>query len=69
VAAGFMAEAETSAVGAAVIARALTERQTPLAELASAMKPAATVVTPGAEQAQYARLLERYINSLPRGES
>ena len=63
-----LTESETAGIGAAVLARGLVEPQTPLTELARAMKPSARPVLPGPDADRYAELCERYLHSLPPPE-
>jgi xylulokinase len=58
-------EPDTSALGAAVIARGLVDRDAGLAELSQAMAPPLRVVEPGPHSAFYHELLEEYLASLP----
>jgi len=58
-------EPDTSALGAAVIARGLVDRAAGLAELSQAMAPPLRVVEPGPHSAFYHELLEEYLASLP----
>ena len=53
-----------SAVGAAIIARSLTEADADLGALAGDMSPPARVVHPGPESERYHLLLAEYIGSL-----
>jgi len=59
-------EAETSALGAAVVARSMVEADANLAGLSEDMAPDVRVVTPGPAAAQYRRILEQYLAELPR---
>ncbi|HOX57355.1 MAG TPA: FGGY family carbohydrate kinase [Candidatus Paceibacterota bacterium] len=54
-----------SPLGAAIIARGLCERATPLAALAEAMAPSASRVEPGADAVAYRAAYETYLGSLP----
>jgi xylulokinase len=58
---------ETSAIGAAVLARAIVEPGTMLADLAQAMKPAVRRVAPGPGREVGRRLFEEYLASFRRG--
>jgi len=58
-------EADTSALGAAMIARALADERRDLAAIAREMASVAEPVGPGPDAAQYGRLLEEYLSSLP----
>jgi xylulokinase len=61
---------ETSALGAAVLARALAEPGTGLAALSDAMKPDTRTVLPGPGREQARRMAEEYRESFnPRGPS
>jgi len=59
------AEADTSALGAAMIARGLMEPRTPLAEIAAGMVPADHPVAPGPEAKRYRRMFDEYLAALP----
>ena len=59
------AEADTSALGAAMIARSLAEGSDDLARLSDEMAPQAKVFEPGADRARYRQLLDAYLSSLP----
>ena len=61
------AEPETSAIGAAILGRALVEPETPIWTLADKMKPAVRRVEPGENRAIGAQLLKEYLASLRRG--
>ena len=58
-------ESDTSALGAAVIARGLSEKDADLAVLGEAMAPPAQLVQPGADRDFYQKLAEEYAASLP----
>jgi sugar (pentulose or hexulose) kinase len=58
--------AELSAVGGAVIARAMVEKTLSLAEVSDQMACQTRRVEPGKDRALYERMLEEYIASLPR---
>ncbi|MHC4982116.1 MAG: xylulokinase [Planctomycetota bacterium] len=60
-----LTETDTSAFGAAVIARGLAEPGADLAELARQMRPSARLVKPGHDRPRYAKLFEAYLASLP----
>jgi xylulokinase len=62
--------AETSALGAAVLARSLVEPGTGLAALSNAMRPAVRTVPPGAGREEARRRFEEYLGSFsPEGPS
>ncbi len=63
------AESETSALGAAMIARCLTEGSDDLARASEEMTPSKEEISPGAQRAFYRRLLQEYVDSLPLVES
>ena len=56
---------EASLRGATILARALLEPETPLAELSARMLPPATEVRPGEHRAHYREQYEHYLASLP----
>jgi len=58
-------EPDTGALGAAMMARGLLERDTPLADISREMAPRARPFAPGKDAGTYAKLLEEYIASLP----
>ena len=58
-------EPDTSALGAAVIARGLAEGAADLAALCEAMRAPVQGLEPGPDSGCYARLLEDYVASLP----
>ncbi|NLF39924.1 FGGY-family carbohydrate kinase [bacterium] len=58
-------ESDTSALGAAIIARGLVEPGTSLASLATSMKPDVRAVDPGAHHIEYRELFDEYLESLP----
>jgi len=58
-------EADVSALGAAIIARALTAPGTDLAELSAGMCPETRSFEPSQNVALYREMLERYVASLP----
>ena len=60
------AEAETSALGAAVVARSMVEADSDLAALSEEMSPAVRVVTPGPDARTYRRIFDQYLAELPR---
>jgi xylulokinase len=57
-------EPAISAFGAAVLARAMVEKDTGLARLAEQLAPASRTFVPGENAATYGRLLERYLTAL-----
>lgn len=59
------AEPDTSALGAAMIARSLAEGSDDLARLSDEMAPQAKVFEPGADRARYRPLLDGYLSALP----
>jgi xylulokinase len=63
------AEPDMSALGAAVLARALTEPGQDLAALSEAMSPAVRTFEPSADAVTYAQLLEEYLESLAAPEN
>jgi xylulokinase len=62
------AEPDMSALGAAILARALTEPGQDLASLSEAMSPAVRTFEPSADRVVYAQLLEDYVKSLEEPE-
>ena len=60
----FPAQPETSAFGAAVLARAMLEPDTPLERLVDAMAPTARTLEPGPAAAIYRPLLAEYVDRL-----
>ncbi len=58
-------EPDTSALGAAVIARGLAEEEADLAVLCEAMRPPVRNLEPDVDSDRYARLVEEYVDSLP----
>ncbi len=61
-------ESETSALGAAVIARCLAEGSDDLGRAAEEMTPPKEEIFPGEHSACYRRLLAEYVDSLPLTE-
>ena len=59
------AESDTSALGAAIIACALTEPSADLVSLSEAMRPPVRLFRPGGDAALYRQLFNEYIASLP----
>jgi len=59
------AESDTSALGAAVIARALTEPTAEPAGLSEEMRPQVRLFRPGGDAALYRQLFNEYVASLP----
>ncbi len=62
----FPAQPETSAFGAAILARALLEPDTPLEQLADSMAPIQRILQPGSDAATYKPLLADYIARLAK---
>jgi len=62
-----LAEADTSALGAAMIARATAEPATPLVRIVEMMRPPAEPIHPGPDRKLYAALLKEYLALLPAG--
>ena len=60
-------EADTSAFGAATIARGLVETDTGLADLAAGAAPPSRAVMPGKDAPLYQQLFEKYLAALPTG--
>ena len=60
-----LAVTDTSALGAAMIARVLLDPDTPLADISSAMRPPSRTVKPDGDRKVYAQLLEEYTRSFP----
>lgn len=58
-------ERDASALGAAILARALTDRNSNLARLALEMAPVRDAVSPGPDATAYRSLLRQYIDDLP----
>jgi xylulokinase len=61
-------ERDTSALGAAIIARGLVERETGLAALSDAMVSAGRTLEPGPASGLYRELLAEYVGSLPTAQ-
>lgn len=59
---------DTGALGAAVIAQALVEKNGELVKLAGQSPPIKDVLFPGAERSGYQRLLERYLLAFANGD-
>jgi len=59
------AEADTSALGAAMLAAGLLAPDTPLAEIAAAMAPPDRPVAPGPEAKRYRDMLDEYLAAIP----
>jgi len=57
-------EPAISAFGAAVLARAMVEKDSSLARLSEQLAPASRTLVPGENAAAYGRLLERYLGAL-----
>ena len=62
-------ETAVSALGAAVLARAVAEDPTDLARLADEQAPAVRIVRPGPNEPLYRATFEQYLASLPQGET
>ena len=62
-------EPDTSAVGAAMIARSLAEGGRDLGRIAENTAPALATFEPGADAASYRQLLDGYLSSLPYADS
>ena len=60
-------EPSVSALGAAVIGRALVEQDVELRELAEKLTPSSGTVSPGENGPEYGRLLEEYLEPFGRG--
>jgi xylulokinase len=63
------AEPDMSALGAAVLARAMTEPGQSLAALSEAMAPPVRTFEPSADAVTYARLLEEYVEAFSSSEN
>ncbi len=61
-------ETDTSAFGAAVLARALVEPDADLAALSREMSPASKAFEPGPDKGVYREMFEEYTESLPTGD-
>jgi xylulokinase len=57
-------EPDTSALGAAMLARGIAQAKRPLVEISAAMAPSFRTYRPGADSAVYQDSLERYIESM-----
>lgn len=64
-----LVESEMSALGAAIIARSLVERQTNLLSLAEQMTHPSQTFQPGTNAPHYREILDEYLASLPGGPS